>query len=263
METNNIPKGFDLILVFFLAILISSCVPLKKIRYLQMKEEAAERTEFMSARKVEYKVQTGDNLYIKIVSIDTKTSEMFNVYDQRFSGGGSGQDAGIYLNSYTINTEGYLDFPLIGRVLVKGLTIEEVKNKIQSELDEYIKESVVIVKPVNFFITFLGEVNSPGEYVIYQDEINFFEAVAMAGDLTDFANRRHVQLVRQTNTGTKMVFLDVTDRQFLESDYFYMMPNDIIYIEPLRGKQFAFSNFPYAIVFSAISTALLLINYFK
>ncbi len=109
----------------------------------------------------------------------------------------------------------------------------------------------------------LGEVRRPGEYRVYQDELNVFEAMSMAGDLTDFANRNEVKLVRQTKQGSEIIDIDLTDQNFLTSDYFYLMPNDIIYVEPLKGKQFTFANFPYAIIFSAISTTLLLINYFK
>lgn len=139
----------------------------------------------------------------------------------------------------------------------------EVKDKLQLTLNEYLKESVVIVKMVNFYVTMLGEVRRPGEYKIYQDELNIFEAISLAGDLTDFANRNEVKLIRQTKDGSKVIGIDMTDADILASDYYYMMPNDIIYVEPLKGKQFTFANFPYGIIFSAISTTLLLINYFK
>jgi len=109
----------------------------------------------------------------------------------------------------------------------------------------------------------LGEVRRPGEYKIYQDEINIFEALSLAGDLGDFADRKNIVLVRQTKTGSNLYRLDLTNSNILESDYFYLVPNDIIYVEPLKGKQFTFANFPYAVIFSAISTTLLLINFFK
>lgn len=252
----------SLFMLVILGWLLASCVPQKKIKYLQVKEEAQARTEFVNKEKKEYKIQPGDNLYIKIVSIDEKTSAMFNVYDTR-TYGGSQSNAGIYLNSYTVNKNGYVDFPLIGSVLVKNMTVEEVKYALQKALDEYIKESVVIVKMVNFYITMLGEVQRPGEYQIYQDELNIFEAISMAGDLTDFANRNEVKLIRKTKEGSHVIDIDLTQQDILESQYFTMMPNDILYVAPLKGKQFAFANFPYGIVFSAISTVLLLINYFK
>ncbi len=244
------------------AAILSSCVPQKKIKYLQIQEAAEQKDSFSNERKIEYKIQPGDNLYIKVVSIDEKTSALFNTSDTR-SSYAMNSDAGIYLNSYTVNENGNVDFPLIGSVEVKNLTVEEVKNKLQLTLNEYLRESVVIVKMVNFYVTMLGEVRRPGEYKIYQDELNIFEAISLAGDLTDFANRNEVKLIRQTKDGSKIIDIDMTQADILTSDYFYMMPNDIVYVEPLKGKQFTFANFPYGIIFSAISTTLLLINYFK
>ncbi len=107
----------------------------------------------------------------------------------------------------------------------------------------------------------LGEVKNPGQYKIYQDNINIFEAVSMANDLTDFANRNKVAIIRQTKTGSEVIFIDMTKRDFLLSDYFYLKPNDIVYVQPLRGKQFTFANFPYGVVFGFISTTILLLSY--
>lgn len=249
------------ILIVFI-LLFSSCVPQKKIRYLQNKSESEAQKHFINEKKIEYKIQTGDNLYINISSLDVKTSDIFNK-ESSFRSSNYYNDAGIYLNSYTVNDEGYIDFPIVGNVYVKNLTIEQIKNEIQKILNEYLRGATVIVKLVNFNITLIGEVRRPGEYKVYQDDINIFEAFAFAGDLTDFANRNHILLVRQTKQGATIHKLDLTDDKILESDYYYLMPNDIIYIEPLKGKQFAFANFPYALIFAGISTTLLLINYFK
>jgi polysaccharide export outer membrane protein len=119
------------------------------------------------------------------------------------------------------------------------------------------------VKLANFNVTLLGEFHRPGKYNIYQDRINLFQAISMGGDLTDFANRNRIALIRQTEKGSKIHRLDLTDKFIIESDFYYLKPNDIVYVEPLKGKQFTFAQFPYAVIFSAISTALLLINYFN
>lgn len=263
MKNKWLSRNQGLLFVLAIALLLGSCVPQKKIKYLQSKaEETQTQTNFENPRKFEYKIQPGDNLYIKIVSVDEKHSNMFNTMDSRYANAMQ-SDAGIYLNSYTVNEEGDVDFPLIGKVHVKNFTVEEVKDELQGSLNEYIKESVVIVKMVNFYVTMLGEVSRPGEYKIFQDELNIFEAISIAGDLTDFANRNEVKLVRQTKKGSEIINIDLTNRSILASDYYFLMPNDILYVEPLKGKQFTFANFPYGIIFSAISTTLLLINYFK
>ena len=109
----------------------------------------------------------------------------------------------------------------------------------------------------------LGEVQSPGQYKIYQDNINIFEAISMASDLTDFANRNKVAIIRQTKSGSEVIYIDMTKRDILLSDYFYLKPNDILYVQPLKGKQFTFANFPYGVVFGFITTTILLLNYMK
>src|SRR4030065_836641 len=112
-------------------------------------------------------------------------------------------ESGIYLNSYTVNDSGYVEFPLIGKIMVNNFTIEQIREKIQQRVNEYVKNTIVIVKLANFRVSMLGEFKNPGKYVVYQDKINIFEAIAMAGDMTDFAKRNKVLLVRQSENGVK------------------------------------------------------------
>lgn len=228
---------------------------------MQNKQRAISKDEFVNDRIENYKVQPGDNLYIKVSSFDEKTTMLFNSSDNRY--GQNTNDIGVYLSSYAVAEDGSIDFPLTGKIQVQNLSIEEVKAEINKVLDEYLKENMIIVKLINFNVTLLGEVKNPGQYKVYQDKINLFEAIAMANDLGDFANRRKVKLIRQSKKGSSIHMLNLTDQNILESDYFYLMPNDIIYVEPLRGKQFTFANFPYSVIFSGISTLILLLNFTK
>ncbi|PLX01542.1 MAG: hypothetical protein C0595_14305, partial [Marinilabiliales bacterium] len=158
--------------------------------YMQVKSDTDTLRTFKNDRKIDYRIQPGDNLYVRVVSLDEQTTILLNPL-----GSGNSQvssDASVYLNSYTVNESGYLDFPLTGEIFVKNMNTEEIKETLSKELREYLKEFVVIVKLVNFNITLLGEVNRPGQYKIYQNRINIFEAVSMASDLTDFANRNTV-----------------------------------------------------------------------
>ncbi|NQV03563.1 MAG: polysaccharide biosynthesis/export family protein [Bacteroidia bacterium] len=256
---NSVRYLLQIALVLFI---FASCVPQKKIKYLQTLQEQDTTNAYINKRPLDYKIQPNDNLYIRIFSLDEKTYLFFNMVTSS-NQNQYANDASIYLNSYTVDRDGYIDFPIVGRVLVKTLTVEQVKDVLQTNVDEYLTETMVVVKMVNFKITILGEVRSPGVLTIYQDEINIFEAIAMAGDLSDYANRKKIALVRQTTDGSKVVYLDLNKADIISSEYFYMMPNDIIYASPLGIKQWGFAAFPYALIFSAISTALLLINYFK
>lgn len=244
----------------FMALLLSSCVPLKKTIYLQVRDDADTLSTYVNDRKIDYRVQPGDNLYIKVVTLDAQITTLLNPLTSG-GGGGTANDASVYLQSYTVNEAGYLDFPMIGEVFVRNLDIEEVKDVITEKLKEYLRELVVVVKLVNFNITILGEVARPGLYKIYQTDINIFEALSMSGDMTDFANAQDVAIVRETKFGAEVEYINMTKRDILSSKYYYLKPNDIIYVRPVRAKQFTFANFPYGVVFGFISTTILLLNY--
>ncbi len=246
------------ILVFF-----SSCISQKKIKYMQAPhEDSTNRASFQTPAFEEYHLGIGDNLYVNVRSLDQRSNDFFNKNgnDNRSS---SFNDASIYLNSYTVDPEGNITFPFVGPVQILGLTIDESKLVIEKAMNKYLKEATIIVKLVNFNITFLGEVKKPGEYKIYQDKINIFEAVSLAGDISDYGNRKQVKLMRVTKEGTALHILDLTSENILESPYYYLKPNDIIYIEPIKGKQFAFATFPYALLFSTITTVIVLLTFMQ
>lgn len=250
-----------IVLAVFAGTLMISCIPHKKLLILQNAVKNDTVNQYSNDRSISYKIQPGDNLYIRVVSLDEKTALMFNpggVNSQAFT-----SDASIYLNSYTVSEQGTIEFPLAGQIYIQNLSVEEVKTRLQEILDQYIKETVLIVKLVNFNLTVLGEVNNPGQYKVYKTEINILEAISMAGDLGDFANRNEVTIVRQSKTGSETFVVDLAAKDILSSDFYYLKPNDILYIQPLKGKQFTFAEFPYAIVFSALSTLILMLSYIQ
>jgi polysaccharide export outer membrane protein len=245
--------GFIMVILF-----MSSCVSQKKIQLLQEKSVEDVSTGFVNARKTEYKLQPGDQLYINVHSVDPKTSRLFqtdfpnpmtNTYQN--------------LNSYRVDEDGYVNFSFIDKIYVKGLTIKEANDLLQETVNEYFKEATVIVKLVNYRVSVLGEVDNPGTFIIDNKQINILQAVAQAGGPTNFGNVRKVKLVRQTLEGSEMYYLDLTDNGLLQSDQYYLLPNDVVYVEPLKSKSFAFENFPYSIILSTISTAAIVIALFK
>lgn len=258
MRIEKILNKSGLILLFA-AVILASCVPQKKIRYLQEPKEEEPKAEYIKPQIADYKVHKGDNLYIKVNSLEDKN----NYFDKSIGSSEYYTESAIYLNSYTVNDSGYVEFPLIGQVLVNNLTIEEIQKTLQEKVNEYIKNTVVIVKLANFKISMLGEFYRPGKYVVYQDKINIFEAIALAGDITDFAKKDKVLLVRESEKGTKTYRINLNDRSILESDFYYLMPNDLVYVEPLKGKQFAFKEFPYLLILTTITTTILLLDYFQ
>ncbi len=238
------------------ALVFSSCVPQKKMLLLKEMEMATENTsvEYQNERTLNYKIQPGDNLFIRASSIiDEKTSLILNG-DAR--GNYLTSDASIYLNSYTVNKDGFIDFPLTGLVEVKNLTVEEAKDRLQTELGKYVKETSLMVKLSNFDLTIIGEVMRPGKYKIYQSEVSILEALALAGNFTNFAKTDNVKLVRRTDQGSEIVTLNVGNADVLSSPYYYLKPNDIIYVEPMKAKQWGFTTFPYSTVLSIVSLGI-------
>ena len=245
--------------------LFSSCVPQKKIKYLQKKQKSDTVAFHANKHDVDYKVQPKDNIYIRVFALDQKAYSFFNKQTgTSASYNDYANDASIYINSYGVSNDGNIDFPIVGKVYVRDLTIDQIKTILQQLISEYLKEITVVVKMVNFKVTVVGEVNRPGEFTIYKDDLNLFEAISQAGDMAEFANRGKVALIRQSKGGSQVHYLDLTSEKILTSEYYYLQPNDIIYVSPLGYKRWGLgSTFPWTIVLGSITTALLMINYLK
>lgn len=232
--------------LMIIVLLFSSCLSQKKVLLLQ--DQGAAQTEFENRKKTAYQIQTGDHLYIKIYSLDPKTSKFFQTDLPTIM-----NPTYLYLNSYLVDEEGYIDFSFVDRMQVKGMTIEEIKKKIQTALNEYFKETTVVVKLVDFQVSVLGEVHEPGSYTIDKDQINILQAIALAGGTKDFGNVKKVTLVRQNLKGSEVHYINLNDKNLLSSDYYYLMPNDILYVEPMMGKSYMVTSFPYTAVLSILS----------
>jgi len=244
------------------AVVFASCVPQKKMLYLKNAEMVAENLskEYVNDRTVDYKLQPGDNLYIHVVNtIDERGAASING-DIR---GYLSSDANIYLQTTTIDEDGYVEMPLVGKIEVKNLTVDEAKNKLQTAINTYINGSMLVVKLASFNLTLLGEVSRPGMYKVYQSQINLFEAVALAGNMTNFAKKSDVKIIRQTDNGSEIITVDMGQADILASPYFYLKPNDIIYVEPLKIKQWGFTTFPYSTVISIVTLGVTLYNIMK
>lgn len=245
-----------LLLIIILGYLAGACTPLKDLKYLQ--QTAENKTPATLAYK--YKIQTGDNLYIKIFNISNQAIDLFNSNNQQNV---LGSPSGVYLSSYPVNDSGYIQLPIIGSVKVKGKSIDEARLLIESKATEYISNSVVLIKLINFNITVLGEVNRPGQFNIYNDKFTIFDAVGLAGDLTIYGNRKTLKILRTTSEGTTVNYIDLTKSDIVSSPFYYLSPNDVIYIEPLKAKSYGFATFPIATILSSITTLILVLNYIK
>lgn len=258
---SNIIRNFLLITISIIA--ISSCTPLSKLKYLQKTNQTAGDTIF--TKKQNYILQTGDNLYIDIKttnpemrSLITGRSESNNISSANAT------PTSLYVMSYQINDNWDIQLPLVGTLNCKDQTCETLKERIEVELKKYITDAVVSVKLVNMNITVLGEVMRPGQFYINQKNTNLLDAIGMAGDLTAYGNRRNITVMRKLQSGDFKSFkLDLTKADVITHEAFYLMPNDIVYIEPMGTKPFGLATFPYSTIFSAITTIILTLTFIK
>ena len=258
---NSLKLGMVALL---LAMFFASCVPYKKMLYLKDAQMVAENqsANYVNERNVDYKLQPGDNLYIRFINtIDERSAAALSGDVSGRTSAGS--DASIYLHSYTLDEEGCIELPLTGKIELKNMTVDGAKEKMQTEINKFFNQTTLIVKLSNFNLTVLGEVAKPGMYKVYQSQINLFEAVSMAGNMTNFAKKNEVKIIRQTDTGSEIHIVDMGQADILSSPYYYLKPNDIVYVEPLKIKQWGFTTFPYSTVLSIVTLAITLFNLLK
>lgn len=246
-----ISKFFYVIII--LAIL-SSCTSNKKLIYLQDKGAESTIKQVDSIPEFKYYLQPKDVVYVKVLSIDETTTRAFNIQNSASTNVNS---TSLYLNSYSINDSGYIDLPVIGQLKIAGKTVEEAKTIIQEKVNEYFNQATVILKMVSYKVTVLGEVHNPGMKVVYSDQLTVLEALGLAGDLTDVGNRENIKIVRPTKEGTQIFTLNITDKNIIYSDSFYLMPNDVIYVEPLKSKRLGITTVSSSIQFFISITSLL------
>jgi polysaccharide export outer membrane protein len=250
-------KIANIISVGIILLLLVSCVTQKDLEYMQIK--GSPNLSFNEANIPEYKLKADDELYIQISSLDEAASNVFsNSGSQHDNNAGTLQPYGASLVSYTINKDGYLVLPVIGQILVKDNTINHVIQILEDSLANILSQPIVTVKLVNRYVSILGEVRNPGHYIYAQEKLTIYDALGLAGDMTVYSNRQEVVLTRNENGKNSLIKLDLTRPQILESKYYYLRPNDMIYVKPLNKRFWGMSQFPFVIILSTISTALLI-----
>ena len=234
----------------FFSLLFVSCASMNKIVILDKKINENEIIESKSYPK--HKLKEGDILHVKIIGVQEESFDIFNIENN--TNNSQTTSANLFLNGFTIDSKGFIEIPTLGSIYLQGLTVEDAKNKIQERANDFLISSTVIVKHINFEITILGEVNRPGTYTVYKDKITVLEALGLSGDLTDYANRKKIKLIRDN----KIIHLDLTKIKTLYSKNFIMKADDVIYVEPSRSVKLRSSNAQ--IYISAISSVALIAN---
>ena len=264
---NEYPSHLIRLAPFFglMLLVFTSCVSNKKVLYMQDPMAQIPTDSLLQNPYNEYHLREGDILSIEVRSSDPTITEIFRSEAAAMNNpamlANSASDIN-YLSGFPVNPNGDLELPLVGIVHVQGATVEEAKNRIQTEITRYIKDPYVIVRLGGIRYSTLGEFNRPGRYSVLQSQLTIFEAISNAGDLTLLANRNEVLLIRQYENGQKIHTVDLTTRSLVYSPFYYIQPNDQLYVPPLKIRELGtgVTGIPTIITFlSAVSSIVLII----
>jgi polysaccharide export outer membrane protein len=215
--------------VFFtllIALVITSCAPVQKLKYVDDASTSQVKNEYFNDR-TEKKIQPYDYLYVKIFSLDERTNSIFNERSYSIDN---------ELLSYAVDGAGNISMPFIGEINVKDLTINEARERVEKSLGAILNNISVIVRFVSNKVTVLGEVNQPGQHAFYDEKVTVFQAVGFAGGTSGFGDLSHVTLVREKDNVVKYFNLDLTKKNIASSEYYYLLPNDVLIINPIKAK---------------------------
>ena len=230
-------------------LLMISCTPTSKLKYVQNKGENANKNQYFNDRS-EKTIQPYDYLYIKIYSLDEQTNIVF---------GNSQRDTyATELISYTVDDAGNINFPFVGEIKVKDLTTNEAKIEIEKALERYLNNVSVRVRFVSNKITVLGEVNNPGHYSFYDEKVNIFQALGFASGINPFGNKTDVTLIREKDNNIKYYYIDLTDKDIVASEFYYLLPNDILIVSPINAKYRELRTYSLSLTSAILSTLVTL-----
>ena len=255
--------SFKRIWFILLPLLMASCVTSKRVNLMQTPGKNGIPQYADTVSYEDYELRIGDRLYIYVYSVDERVDKMFNsssgtIGIQMLQGGG-GVGGSYDLYTYLVQEDGCIDFPMVGRVPVRGMTTREVKRVLEDELSSFIKSygdyqmMSVEVKIVRRSFSVISDRGS-GTFNIQKEKVTIFEALAMAGDIGDFGDRSKVRIVREKEGLTQVKEFDVRSEDIINSEFYYIEPNDVIYIQRIKGQSFGINSVTTTI--SVVATTL-------
>lgn len=232
------PKVFPFFFILCACLFFFSCGSVKQIQYFQ---DLPDTTKIANLKIPGYTppvINEGDILSISILTIDAANSSNVNL-----ANAGAPTQSGVNqsdLSGYPVDKEGYIEMLELGKIKVKGLTIEQAHDAILQKALLYFKDPIVTIKNKNIKITLLGDISRPGTYNITTEKVTIIDVLGLAGDLTNYGRRDNVLLLRQNGDNTlSSIRLNLKSSDVLKSPYYYMQNNDVLYIEPTKSKGIA------------------------
>jgi len=235
-----------LYLAIILVVFISSCVPVEKLSYFNDIDEVEKPVTNPKTHKI---ILPFDRIYIRVLSIDPATRQIFDLPEEvRYS------SSSTSVIGYLVDETGNIDFPFVGKINVGSLTLTDAARKIQIALNEYVPNTTISIKFIDNQVAVLGEVAQQGMYIFSQDKINIYEALALGGGITSYGNRKNVILIRQEGDKIMHHKLNLSDSKIASKDFYYVMPNDVVVVEPLKSKSSSYTNVTYTTILASITT---------
>jgi polysaccharide export outer membrane protein len=225
-----------------LFLLCTSCVTYNKVRYFN------ELTEPAQPNREQKKIMPFDNLFIRVLSIDEQTNTLFDV---------NAGNAGLqFVVGFLVDENGNIDFPFVGSVNVAGLTLSQASLKLQESLSDYVPKASIVIRFIDNKVTIMGQVEHEGVFPINGDNISIYEALSLGGGISQYGNLKKVVLIRQESGKVTQCRLDLSNSDIINSKYYYIKPNDIIVVEPLRSITWNYNNLTLPTLLAAITTFL-------
>lgn len=265
MEKNSFSQH---ILYLFIAVEciggLGSCTAPKNVIYFQNLQKDTNLPVLVD-NNFELKIRKSDLLYISIASPDPLSTPVFNAPQGSLTSSGTQGGGTAAINGYQVDNNGNITIYKIGAIHAEGLTRNELKLKLQKELSPYLKDVLVTIRFLSNHITMLGEVSKPQVITMADEKISVLEAIGMSGDLTITGRRDNVLVIRETPTGKQFKRLNLTDNSIFTSPFYYLKPDDVVYVEPTSLKIKNSGNGPQTIgyLLTGLSIAItLLLNVF-
>jgi polysaccharide export outer membrane protein len=241
-----------------LLITLGGCVGKRNINYLNDPSLTTGASKLFENQKFEYRIQVNDVLSIRVMGLDEKTHQFFNVEAMNMAQ--AVNDASLYVNGFSVDKNGQVQLPTAGKIKVQGLTVGEAQELIQRKINEYFTNATVILKMVSFRVSVLGDVGRPGSYFIFNNQVTLLEALSMAGGPGEFADKSHVTLMRQSDRGVQAIYVDLSNTSVLSSEYYYLLPNDVVYVPAMKARAGRLNLELLVILLSTLSTIAVVVS---
>lgn len=248
--------SFSVLLCF---LLVSSCVSRKEIAYFQNLDKLEDRIEENHQNSL--KIKPNDLLTINVSAPEQEAAMPFNLPVVGMPQNGINESLDVngrqQMQTYLVDSEGDIEFPILGTVHAEGLLRQDLASKLKKQISEYVQEPIVNIRIVNFQVSILGEVNMPGTFDVRDEYLSLPKALGLAGDMSIYGRRDNVLVMRESEGKKSHAYLDLTDANVVNSPYYYLQQNDVVYVEPNGAQRQSASYNRNAGVYISIASVLI------